>query len=478
MLHSQSPVLRLLLIEAVLMTGADLTCRGQEPVPVRVGTAQRDITPPMGLRLCGAFHERLSTGVHDPLWVRAVVFSQGEVTFAVAGCDLAMISPAVASQARTSIAGSCGILPDHVLIHASETHNGPDYFGEFRDAFHRRALAEHGRDPAETEDFPQRLAEAIAAAVCEARGNLRPTTLAAGSGQCQGLSFNRRFRMRNGSIGWNPGKMNPAIVAPAGPIDSEVPVMTFCREGETEPFGILTGFAMHLAILNDTAYSADYPFYLTKYLQEGTSPELFVHFMQAPCCEVNHIDVSHKRPQKGYAWAEHVGQTLAEVVLATLPALETLRTPSLAARAKRILLSLRQYPPDAVARERERWYGSARGQTDFLVRAHAATVTGIYDRHEGGPVPVLLQGFRFDANTALIGLPSEVSVELGLMIKEQSPFPRTLVVQLSNDWLGYIPPKRIFAEGNYEVVVAKIQPGQGEVLAQEAIAVLQALKQQ
>ena len=106
---------------------------------LHVGTAELDITPAIGMRLCGTFHERLSTGVHDPLYARAIVFSQAATTFAVVGCDLAMMSPAVASQARTAIAASCGVEPNHVLIHASETHNGPDYFGEFRDASHQRS---------------------------------------------------------------------------------------------------------------------------------------------------------------------------------------------------------------------------------------------------------------------------------------------------------------------------------------------------
>ena len=70
---------------------------------MRVGMAQLDITPSVWMRLCGTFAERLSTGTHDPLMVRAIVFSQGGVVFAIAGCDLAMISPAVASQARIAI---------------------------------------------------------------------------------------------------------------------------------------------------------------------------------------------------------------------------------------------------------------------------------------------------------------------------------------------------------------------------------------
>ena len=443
---------------------------------LRVGMAQLDITPPVGMRLCGTFKERLSTGTHDPLMVRAIVFSQAPVTFAIAGCDLAMISPAIAAQARTSIASACGIRPENVLIHGSETHNGPDYFGEFREAFHRQALAEHGHDPAEPGDFPRSLAERIASAVCRAHENLRPATLSRTRTRCDGIAFYRRFRMADGSIGWNPGKLNPNIIDPSGPTDPTVPVIAIHYDDREAPAGILTGFAMHLAILNDSEYGADYPFYIARRLRQRVTPAPFVHFMQAPCCEVNHVDVSHNRPQNGHPWAEYVGEKLADAVYDALTDLSPVNDLSLAVRTKTIMLALRQYPPDEVARQREIWFGGERQGVEFLELVHAATVSGIYDRHEGGPVPVLLQAFRLNAETAFVGLPSEVSVEFGLHIKRHSPFRHTVVVQLSNDWIGYIPPKRVFEEGNYEAVVSKVRPGEGERLADEAIKLLHELR--
>ena len=113
----------------------------------------------------------------------------------------------------------------------------------------------------------------------------------------------------------------------------------------------------------------------------------------------------------------------------------------------------------------------------FLKVVYAGKVASIYDRHQGGPVPVLIQTFQLGEETVLVGLPSEVSIDLGLQIKELSPYRNTLIVQLSNDWLGYIPTERIFEEGHYEEVVAKIIPGEGERLANETIALLNLLKQ-
>ena len=52
-----------------------------------------------------------------------------------------------------------------------------------------------------------------------------------------------------------------------------------------------------------------------------------------------------------------------------------------------------------------------------------------------------------------------------------------MIVQLSNDWFGYIPSKKVFLEGHYEAVVAKIKPGEGEKLANSALELLRNLKE-
>ena len=43
---------------------------------LRACIAVSDITLPLGYRMCGYFHERLSTAVKDPLLAKAVVFEQ------------------------------------------------------------------------------------------------------------------------------------------------------------------------------------------------------------------------------------------------------------------------------------------------------------------------------------------------------------------------------------------------------------------
>ncbi len=75
---------------------------------------------------------------------------------------------------------------------------------------------------------------------------------------------------------------------------------------------------------------------------------------------------------------------------------------------------------------------------------------------------------------ALACLPGEAFVELGLEIKKCSPIPRTLVAELVNGEIGYLPTRAAFDDGGYQTsTVARMAPGSGERLVEEARAALQ-----
>jgi neutral ceramidase len=69
-------------------------------------------------------------------------------------------------------------------------------------------------------------------------------------------------------------------------------------------------------------------------------------------------------------------------------------------------------------------------------------------------------------------LPGEVFVELGLALKQRSPFPQTFIAELANENIGYVPDRRSFAEGNYEPESARCAPGSGERLVEAAARML------
>jgi hypothetical protein len=94
----------------------------------------------------------------------------------------------------------------------------------------------------------------------------------------------------------------------------------------------------------------------------------------------------------------------------------------------------------------------------------------------GDTVPLEVQAIKLDDETAIVTLPSEIFVNLGLMIKASSPFKTTLVIELANDSVAYIPTKQAFLEGSYEVTNSRVERGTGEKLAEAAIGLLKELK--
>jgi hypothetical protein len=58
-----------------------------------------------------------------------------------------------------------------------------------------------------------------------------------------------------------------------------------------------------------------------------------------------------------------------------------------------------------------------------------------------------------------------------------SPFRSTIIAELANGSVGYVPTKRAYAQGNYEVVSARVAEGSGEKLVESAIRQLKSLKE-
>ncbi len=53
--------------------------------------------------------------------------------------------------------------------------------------------------------------------------------------------------------------------------------------------------------------------------------------------------------------------------------------------------------------------------------------------------------------------PGELFVEYGLQLKQQSPFPHTVVAELANDWAWYMPTRAAFDQQVYEALVGPNQ---------------------
>lgn len=446
---------------------------------VKAGFAQIDITPPVGIRLAGYFKERISSGVHDPLWAKAIVLEQGKEKFTFVFCDLAGMDRAFTKPAREQISAKTGIPVSNIIIAATHTHTGPMFYGSTYEPTLKTlsdlSAKKFGEDPYLKNEYPQYLNNQIVKAAILANDNLKPiqleTTVAK---QPEEVSFNRRFHMKNGTVVFNPGIFNPNIAGPVGPIDPDLGLLMFRDMKTKEWIGGLTVFALHLDVIGGIALSADYPYFLERTLKEHFGGNFFSAFGLGTCGDINHTNVKKEKPASTKQNSERIGKSLAQTVLNALPKLRKVKTPSFKMVSKTIIAPLQKITDEQLAYAKQavdELYGPD-DATQFLEKV-------IITKHstlDEVSIPMEIQVFRIDAETAVVGLPGEIFVELGLAIKKDSPFKNTIVLSVCNDKPSYVPTKKAFTEGSYEITRSRVEAGTGEMMVETAIDLLKEVK--
>ena len=459
--HRVNPALRLLPLLGLLFVSLSA---GE----LRVGAAAVDITPPVGIPMAGYYATRLAEGTHDQLHAKAMVFEQDGAKAAVVAVDLVTIGRATVEEARRIIARTTGVPAAAVMISATHSHTGPLLSGMSE----RNAV--YGGDMDIAKNYTRSLAGKVAEAVKLAEAALAPATLSAGTGREDTLPHNRRYFMKDGKVGWNPGKLNPNIVQPAGPTDPAVPVV-YAETNDGRPIATYVNYAMHLDTVGGMQFSSDYAFPLSRILGAVKSPTMVTLFTIGCAGNINHVDFSIKDPQKGPVEAERIGTLLAAEVLKTYRRLTPVASAAPRVRQAIVKLPLPPLAPGDV--EKARAFATrigSKADPKFLEKVWAFTVLDTYGRN-GQPLEVEVQVISLGRDLAWVSLPGEIFVELGLAIKEASPFKHTIIAELANGSIGYIPTKRAFAEGNYEPVSARCGVGSGEMLVDAALRLLKDL---
>lgn len=483
----------LLLLPALLSASASAT-------EMEVGVAETDITPPQGFPMAGYFHERLCEGTTDPLMAKAIVFRSGDSQAAIVVCDLIGITTDFSRIVRRRASEKTGIPYANIAVSATHSHTAPDYN---KSLYGWLITRNPPADPAAltgVEQSPERLAyiarliDSTVEAIVKAHASLAPAQLQSGWAEQQTpVSFNRRFVQKDGSVRTWVGLEYAGTVRSAGPIDPEIPLLAV-RDANGRPRAIFSNFALHLDTVGGTKWSADYPVFISSVLREALGPEVISIFGTGCCGDINHVNPRGTMRNTTDVIGKSVGGTIA----AALPTLTPIEHPVLAVRSKEVRLPLQPADADAVTRSLAILRDVAAGKSvEFLdhVTAHktlmidqlrnsprlAADADGLLARRltselagVGPELPVDLQVICLGRDLAIVCLPGEVFVELGLAIKRASPCRQTMILELTNCVeTFYVPTRAAFAGGGYEPTNSTIAHGGGELLVEETIRLLQ-----
>lgn len=433
-----------------------------EPV-FRVGAAQVDITPKQGNPMAGYYRFRAVDGVLDPLYAKTIVTEKGGEYAVLIVLDLAGTTRPVIQAARKAIEEQCGIAGDRVMISATHTHTGPQLpRGSLMDDI-TKANSPQGME------YVNALPVLIAKSVSEAKAKLEPARAAVAKGKAEGISFNRRM-LRDGSplAIWQPQKLNPANERPAGPVDPDVGVLLFDAVATGNPVASFLNFAMHpTSVGGGLKISADYPGVFTNLVRERHGPGMVAVFANGCCGNINHTDyISGKRRT-----TQELGGVLADAATAVWPKLEPLKTFAPRVRSEQVMLQRRNFSEVEIASAKDI---VSRMMTEKLGTVPMAEAVCILETVAKRNVPLVVevQVIALSQDLAIVALPGEIFVELGLEIKRRSPFIHTFIAELANGSMGYVPNREAYPQGNYEIVSARGEVGSGEKLCEVALRLL------
>jgi hypothetical protein len=388
------------------------------------------ITPPVGASLAGYFHDRVSDSVRDDLCAHALVLEHGGERLALVSCDLICIDAGVADPAKARIQEQTGIPPERVLICATHTHTGPEI--------------RKGSVVPRMDEWVDTLPEKIAQAVNEAAEGMFTATLRPNRAQADGLAWNRLWRVTDGREVF--GRPEDAI-GPAGPTDPELVTVGVVDE-DNRLRAFVANFALHVDVIGGGSakfISADWPGELKRAIQGVYGEEVVTVFLQGTCGDINHWphDPTHL-PTGGPQKATQIGRALAGAAMYSTERAEPLSELSLAGAIE--VVPIPYYTRDEKLLAEVAGLKQQESLGDFERYLVKRTEEWPYD---GQLADVPIQCLRI-GDIAIVGLPAEVFVRIGLEIKHFSPAAYTMVVELANARAtGYVPTTDQAERGAY-----------------------------
>lgn len=400
------------------------------PITCLAGCAIVTITPPVGVSLAGYFHDRISESVRDDLCVHAVVLEHEGQRVALVSCDLISIDAETADPAKRLIRDRTGIPPERVLICATHTHTGP----EIRKGAVVRRMDEW------VDELPERIAQAVE----EAAKGMFTTTLRPGRTYVDGLSWNRLWRCKDGREVF--GRPADAI-APAGPVDPELITLGVVDE-QNQLRALIVNFALHVDVIGGGSakfISADWPGELKRAIQAVYGNNVVTVFLQGTCGDINHWPHTPTNlPTGGPQKAMQIGRALAGAAMYATERAEPMTQMKLDGDLETIPIPYYTRDEKLLAEVAELRKRDDLGEFErYLVKR---TEEWPYD---GQVAQVPIQCLRI-GEVAVVGLPAEIFVRIGLEIKQFSPASYTMVVELANARVSsYVPTTDQAERGAY-----------------------------
>jgi hypothetical protein len=470
--------------------------------------------------------------IHDSLFVRAIVFENGDHKKAViiaidaisltgSGTGARYVPADYIDQVRITVEKELNIYGDNILFNASHNHN-------CRNQISKNVVA------------------ITVGAVKDAYNNMVAVKIGSGSGYDDRISMNRRLILKDGGE-WSIRHSNPCPpdeeVAATGPFDPEIGILRVDRLNG-KPLAVLYNFGCHTyadpygAEPPYGGTTADFPGVASSLIEENLGNGAIALFLQGAGGDITTMrykDVNQPRD------AESFGYMLGLSTLKALKDINPVNTDELSVIAEQISLPLRKDIPsriDSLKKQESALLSSLRGTSlnfktfiplyikynlfpeypsyykHLYLHEEKAGVHGLkgldaenrrniekylrnvlameklcriqdnlnllrsrqqeIEREGSETISVEIQGMRI-GEYILVSFPGEVFAKIGLDLKEKSPYKYTFVAGYSNGYIDYLPTAEGFNGWAYEDTNCILAPEWHETYEQKALEIISRL---
>ncbi len=387
---------------------------------LRAGVARVDITPPLEMRApLGGYGERMNRpaeGVHDRIFAKALVLSDGQRKFALVTADLLGFPPPL-KPALVELLSDAGWTADRMMLLASHSHT---------------SIEMNALNPQNTFQVPQLglfnarvyefLMQRLDQVVREAESRLVPVTVGTSSSEIKGWNRNRR----------------------GGPVTDDELTLTRIDTRDGRPLVVLVNFTAHPTFLaaDDMLFSGGWPGHLQRTLEsligQGVTA-MYCNGAEGDQAPVGRPDAGESRWER----AERYGRDLGVVAFGQWRETATAAEAAFAYHAHTIALPERCWHPDFMKTGGEEYGLSEKLLTEMLPVLFPAQVDSVSLRL---------------GELLVIGIPGEMAASLGLEIKREAEqltgAQHAVIGGLADVWISYMLPADQYHGGGYESSVS------------------------
>ncbi len=499
---------------------------------IKIGWAEKSITPDKKISLVGQFAERISEYVEKPLTVTAMAVDSGDDQMVLVSCDLVSISWNLVQDVRERLAGNTvGLDPNKVIISAIHTHTGPGYKGSGQRTTNKIPVIQGLRQTLEqfltpgqkyveaanitanpeiatTDEVWELLMERIPAAVLEAWNNRKPGSFSnafgrAAVGMCRRAAYND-----NSAQMW--GDTNTAVFeALEGGNDSGIELM-YIYDDEKKLTGIVANLACPAQCVQHRLFvSPDFWGEAKKLLREHFGYDVYllaqcsaagdqcpvdlVRWVE-PYSDINDPNCKRNNPPKRKAdpsmfdleGMRKAGKRVArEIIDVWEEGLDEPQTdPVFEHRIVNMQLPIRRASLTDLHKAQQ-------GIRDYLRDKNGADVDyndvanlqihlGVLNRFKLQEIVDVLDTEVHIIRLGTIAIasnPFELFLDYGNQIKARSDAEQTFLIQLANGAEGYLPTEKAEKNGHYSAFISSGQVGHigGEQLVRETLQNIRSL---